>query len=228
MKINNYILFFIVTLFILTLAFELQTMSYPGLRAGNIHIVDSPGYISTNRAFRINGALQLYDTVLFKSYNSHITEGNNLLRYSTNSHIWLTKSGTALMSLDSSPGLQVSSITASSSSNFNDNVIITGFTQTGNNSLPVKTKLVKVYISTSVGWNTAAHSITNYRNILTWDFAIRDDSTGKFLPSGYNATPGMATGTLNEIDATNCRYYWSGTAGNIKTDTAYFWITYKE
>lgn len=198
MKKNNYIIFVIVTLFFLTLAFELNDIQVAGIRFGNSRFSDTTGYIATNRHFKVNGNLLATGTI----------------------------SGTAL----SGTTLNLSeSATIEENVTMNgDNNTIGGFTQLGGESQYHKTKLVKVYIGTSANFYTTAHGITNYRNIIAQECLIRDDSTGRFLPLGYNLSTGMSTKFLGYTDATNCIYYWDGTAGNIKTDTAYFWLTYTQ
>lgn len=198
MKKNNYIIFVIVTLFLLTLAFELQDVQVAGIRFGNSRLSDTTGYIATNRHFKVNG---------------------NFL--STGTITGTALSGTTL-NLSSSATIE-ENVTMNG-----DNNTIGGFTQLGGESQYHKTKLVKVYIGTSVNFYTTAHGITNYRNIISQVCLIRDDSTGRFLPLGYNLSAGMSTNFLAYTDATNCIYYWDGTAGNIKTDTAYFWLTYTQ
>lgn len=198
MKKNNYIIFVIVTLFLLTLAFELQDVQVAGIRFGNSRLSDTTGYIATNRHFKVNG---------------------NFL--STGTITGTALSGTTL-NLSSSATIE-ENVTMNG-----DNNTIGGFTQLGGESQYHKTKLVKVYIGTSVNFYTTAHGITNYRNIISQVCLIRDDSTGRFLPLGYNLSAGMSTNFLAYTDATNCIYYWNGLSGNIKTDTAYFWLTYTQ
>lgn len=105
----------------------------------------------------------------------------------------------------------------------------TGFAQFGDLATPEKRVLINLPITViGSGINTVAHGITDYRKIVSVDVKIVDDSTGWYLPLGFNASAGMSTGFLGMVRQNLCYYFVSGTAVNLLNDTAKFLITYTQ
>ena len=105
----------------------------------------------------------------------------------------------------------------------------TGFAQFGDLATPEKRVLINLPITViGSGINTVAHGITDYRKIVSVDVKIVDDSTGWFLPLGFNGSAGMSTGFLGMVRQDLCYYFVSGTAVNLLNDTAKFLITYTQ
>lgn len=230
-KNTKYILIIIAVVSFLGFSLYDIQVTFPNISVKTMRFTDSTGYITTNRSFLVNGALQLYDTLFFKSYGSKITEGNNLLRYHTNSHIWYTKTGTSLMNLDSSSGLTVTSLTTSSTATFNGNIVTSGYNDFGNTSNFEKMIIIKGKLGTSsVGSTNIAHGFTgnDYLRITNFDCMVRNDTNVggqlKFVKpnswfSNYNY--------YAKLDSLYCNVtLGGGGTNNLVSDSVFFRIWY--
>ena len=116
----------------------------------------------------------------------------------------------------------------------NKNVKINGYMQSNGTVIEtgetVKTKFVKLPINViGTGVNTTPHGIANYRNIISVDCVIIEDSLDYFLPLGSFHAAGYSTGFLGRVQGSNCYYYvGSATGYRLLYDTVLFTITYKE
>ena len=114
-------------------------------------------------------------------------------------HAIYTGSGTNLFSLDSANGM------------------ITTLAGTRNRGT-LRTKVLQSTLGgTTPGYYlNIAHGVSSYRNIMSWDVSVYEDSIGVWLCPGYNRTVGLAPGTVFEITSTNASWYVPPTSGNLK------------
>ena len=124
--------------------------------------------------------------------------------------------------------------TSASVLTINKNVKINGYMQSNgtviNGGEVVRDKLVRLPISSLSTWNSVDHGITDYRKIISVDCIIIEDTTGQYLPLGYNAGGGFNTGTVAKVQTTKCWYIAVSPAASYRLldDTVLFKISYKE
>lgn len=231
MKKNNYIIFIIVTLFFLSLAFELQDVQVAGIRFGNSRLSDTTGYIATNRHFKVNGNelitgdltangyIYLSDAgsqISFSNSGSTIANGINALYYNSGSAIFSTENAvTELVVIDSATGLNV---------NYG-NLSVDNYTQLGSSSPLIKMKLIKFLSGTAGGASvTSAHGITDWHSIIQWEANIKDEANNVIVnPNSYYTTNQFYA----YVDSLNCVVVVPAGGTNLATDTTSFIIWYK-
>jgi hypothetical protein len=233
MKNTKLFIYTLLACLILWVGFDISAAR---LKFGSATLNDSNSlYITSNKGFAVNGALRVSDTlrlsnmlrtpeinltgsspqILWTTYGMNIDGGIDVLAYNSNAHSFNTEYGTVAMYADTVSGLQS---------------YLPGYSNNGRGL--VKTKVLQSTLGGTTPGNylTIAHGITNYRNIISYDMMVYEDSIGTWLQVGYNRSPGLTLGSVIEINATNCSWYINATAGNLKNagDTVRWSIRYLE
>ncbi len=193
------------------------------LKFGGATLNDSTAsLITTNKGFLVNGKLStsnyadFSNGVRFGDTDITIDDDGLDLRYIVENggqHIFTTKTGTELATIDSASGVLT---------------YLPGYSNNGRGLLKTKVLQSTLGGTTPGNYLSIAHGLSSILKIINWDASVYEDSTATWLCAGYNRTTGMNTGLVFEIDATNVKWYINATAGNLKNsgDTIRWTIQY--
>lgn len=226
------VIFAIVTIFLLTVAFDLEDAGGVRLRFGTVYFNDTAsGYASINKGLKVNGELILKSGENFTA-GSDVLMTNGIFRFgdadaeygqtgisgsNTNGEILYTASQHNFWN-NSAAMFQIDSATATNTN--------TNFTKLGASAPAIKQVQLTGIVPAVSGSVNMAHGLSNISKILTIDFNIRDDSTNRVLPKGSNFTTGLSPGLLAYATVTNIVYFTPAASINLPNDTIRVLITY--
>ena len=195
------------------------------IRFGSAILNDSTAsLITTNKGFLVNGKLStsnyadFSNGVRFGDTDITIDDDGLDLRYIVENggqHIFTTKTGTELATIDSTSGVLS---------------YLPGYSDNGRGLLKTKVLQSTCGATTPGTGLTINHGITNYRNIVSWDVYVYDDSAGFLIPPGYTGSTAQNPGLSFVITSSLVSWFMPAAAGNLKNagDTIRWVLRYTE
>ena len=181
------------------------------IRFGSAILNDSTAsLITTNKGFLVNGKLStsnyadFSNGVRFGDTDITIDDDGLDLRYIVENggqHIFTTKTGTELATIDSTNGVLS---------------YLPGYSDNGRGLLKRA-----IYSKSYNGFTPGnlieiAHGISPVTKIVSWNVKMYDDSTGTWYAPAYVGTTSLTTGTATTVGSTNLTHFVPAASGNWK------------
>jgi len=181
------------------------------IRFGSAILNDSTAsLITTNKGFLVNGKLStsnyadFSNGVRFGDTDITIDDDGLDLRYIVENggqHIFTTKTGTELATIDSTNGVLS---------------YLPGYSDNGRGLLKRA-----IYSKSYNGFTPGnlieiAHGISPVTKIVSWSLKMYDDSTGTWYAPAYVGTTSLTTGTATTVGSTNLTHFVPAASGNWK------------
>lgn len=178
-------------------------------------------YITSGDLFMNDGGNIVWRTTPQMSISGQINE----IIGTAHKFNYYTQSGTQIAYIDSAVGIHTNY-----NMDIDGNLIVDGWTTNGSGGIGIKEKLVKFRVNDTTNKTYSyPHGLTNYRNIVSYNVLMFNDSTAvrRWIPPGYSLSTAL-TFTNYFIDSTNCSIFIPNASLNLINDSVYFYIKYHQ